>query len=339
MGTENGIFVVGNSRSGTTMMSRILGCHPSVFTFRELHFFEQLWNPEDTQRLPIEQACDLLSRLITIQRNGYLTQKQFQQYREEALKILGKNYSPKYPTEIYQFFLYYETIKEGGLLSCEQTPRNVYYIREILEIFPNGYVINMIRDPRDVMLSQKKKWRRRLLGGEGFSTNTLLRFWCNYHPITMSMLWNSGIQAAARLIDHPRVFNIKFEDLIASPESCIKDLCDRIGLEYVPEMIQIPQIGSSLENDKPDKLGMNPLAVGRWKRGGLDSSEIFLCQRILRDELGKYEYRTEYIQPSIFLLAKNIFLFPVKSLFALLFNFRRTGSIKDTLKRRFIKIN
>ena len=336
MGTENKIFVVGNSWSGTTSMSRILGCHPNIFTFRELHFFEQLWNPEDTQRLAIEQARDLLSRLITIQRNGYLTQKQFQLYREEALKILGKNYSPKYPTEIYQIFLYSETIKEGGLLPCEQTPRNVYYIQEILEIFPTGYVINMIRDPRDVMLSQKNKWRRRLLGGEGFSTITLLRFWCNYHPITISLLWRSGIQAAYRIIDHPRVFNIKFEVLIESPESCIKDLCDRIGLEYVPEMIQIPQIGSSLEKDK---LGMKPLAVGHWKRGGLNSSEIFLCQRILRDELGKYGYRTEYIQPSIFLLIKNIFLFPVKSLLALLFNFRRIGSIIDTLKRRFIKNN
>lgn len=37
-----GIFIVGNSRSGTTMMGRILGNHTDVFTFHELHFFEQL---------------------------------------------------------------------------------------------------------------------------------------------------------------------------------------------------------------------------------------------------------------------------------------------------------
>ncbi|MGY8989337.1 MAG: sulfotransferase, partial [Flavobacteriales bacterium] len=38
------IFVVGNSRSGTTMMGRIIGKHSSVFTFKELHFFGQLWS-------------------------------------------------------------------------------------------------------------------------------------------------------------------------------------------------------------------------------------------------------------------------------------------------------
>jgi len=36
------IFIVGNSRSGTTMLARILGNHDNVFTFHEIHFFEQL---------------------------------------------------------------------------------------------------------------------------------------------------------------------------------------------------------------------------------------------------------------------------------------------------------
>ena len=42
------IFVVGNSRSGTTMMGRILGNHPDIFTFKELHFFGQLWCSNET---------------------------------------------------------------------------------------------------------------------------------------------------------------------------------------------------------------------------------------------------------------------------------------------------
>ena len=34
------IFIVGSSRSGTTMMGRILSNHKDVFTFKELHFLE-----------------------------------------------------------------------------------------------------------------------------------------------------------------------------------------------------------------------------------------------------------------------------------------------------------
>lgn len=36
------IFIVGNSRSGTTMLGRILGKSTYVHTFDELHFFEFL---------------------------------------------------------------------------------------------------------------------------------------------------------------------------------------------------------------------------------------------------------------------------------------------------------
>ena len=43
MSNTKQIFVVGSSRSGTTMMGRILGNHSDVFTFKELHFFGTIW--------------------------------------------------------------------------------------------------------------------------------------------------------------------------------------------------------------------------------------------------------------------------------------------------------
>ena len=44
------IFIVGNSRSGTTMMRRVLGNHPAIFMLEELHFFEQLWSTSDKEK-------------------------------------------------------------------------------------------------------------------------------------------------------------------------------------------------------------------------------------------------------------------------------------------------
>ena len=64
------IFVVGNSRSGTTMMGRILGKHPSVYTFGELHFFGQLCAPPFSSELPKEEIEELAAQLYCIQREG-----------------------------------------------------------------------------------------------------------------------------------------------------------------------------------------------------------------------------------------------------------------------------
>lgn len=331
------IFVVGNSRSGTTMMSRILGRHSCIFSFQELHFFEQLWSPESPQELMLGQACQLLVQLISIQRNGYLTHKKNRYYHDEALNILSPNYIPLSPPEVYRIFLGYETNREGGTIPCEQTPRNIYYLQEILNLFPNAHIINMIRDPRDVMLSQKNKWRRRLLGGHNFPTIALLRFWCNYHPITMSMLWKSGLLAADRINKHPRVTHLRFEDLLESPERCLYDLCNRIRLEYNPEMLQVPQVGSSLDIDQPNRKGINPSAMGRWKHGGLNKSEIYICQRILEEDILKHGYQTKKIQPDIFSLAYYVLIFPFKFALAFLFNTRRSRSLIDTIRRRFTR--
>ena len=68
------IFIVGSSRSGTTMMGRILGKHPDVFTFKELHFFGTIWTNCTESILDKKQQIHLLSRLFCIQQNGLFRQ-------------------------------------------------------------------------------------------------------------------------------------------------------------------------------------------------------------------------------------------------------------------------
>jgi omega-hydroxy-beta-dihydromenaquinone-9 sulfotransferase len=66
------IFVVGNSRSGTTMTGRILNCHKDVFTFNELHFFEQIWQESNATKIyKYDEAVKLLNLLFSLQRDGY----------------------------------------------------------------------------------------------------------------------------------------------------------------------------------------------------------------------------------------------------------------------------
>ena len=40
----------------------------------------------------------------------------------------------------------------------------MYYLENILSYFPNAKVINMVRGQRDVLLSQKDKWKKKFLG-------------------------------------------------------------------------------------------------------------------------------------------------------------------------------
>jgi len=62
------IFIVGNSRSGTTMLGRVFGLHSQVHTFAELQYFENVISSDEMDRtvsLPVERLVEIGARLLT----------------------------------------------------------------------------------------------------------------------------------------------------------------------------------------------------------------------------------------------------------------------------------
>ena len=334
------LFVVGNSRSGTTMMGRILGNHADVFTFGELHFFGQLWSPASTAVLKTELATELTAKLLCIQREGYRTHRQYDNYLNEA-RELCEAFSDKklLPPELFSAFLRYETSRNSKSIPCDQTPRNVFYINEILNYYPQAKIVNMIRDPRDVLQSQKRKWKRRFLGGTDLPIKETLRDWINYHPITISRIWNTAVTAADRFSNNDNVITIYFEKLLADPEMTIEAICDFVKIDFSPSMLDVPQVGSSVNADKPTETGINPNRAGNWNNESiqlnvLNSSDIYINQKLNSDLMKKHKYIPVTIRPNYLRLMFSFLSFPLKVLFAFLFNLDRIKNIRETLKRR-----
>ena len=340
MNLDNMLFVVGNSRSGTTMMGRILGNHPDVYTFGELHFFGQLWSPASSTELNISEATELAAKLFCIQREGYRTHGGHHRFLEEARlfcqDIIGY---PISPVVLFSEFLRFEASLNGKSIPCDQTPRNVFYIDEILTYYPQVKIINMIRDPRDVLLSKKRKWKRRFLGGTNLPLKESFRDWMNYHPITISRIWHTAVTAADKFSENDNVISIYFEKLLAAPEDTVSRICDFVGIDYCQSLLKVPQVGSSVNADKPDSLGINPNRAGNWKsknrnEGKLNSSELYISQKANGSLMRKHNYQPVTMRPNIFYLMLNIVSFPIKSIGAFLFNLSRIKNIRETLKRR-----
>ena len=334
------VFVVGNSRSGTTMMGRILGKHPSVYTFGELHFFGQLCAPPFSSESRKEEIEKVASQLHCIQREGYRTHGNPRRFLGEAQAFLESlTIYPKTQAALFEAFLHHGAAENGGIIPCDQTPRNVFYIADILEIYPKARIINMIRDPRDVLLSQKRKWKRRFLGGSDMPIKETFRDWMNYHPITISHIWRTAVNAAEQFLQHERVTSIYFEELLAQPEATVKRLCGFVGVTYRREMLQIPQVGSSVAEDQPQELGINPHRTHSWHSdttgGELSSAEIYLNQTITAALMKKHNYNPVSIRPNLIDLMLHLLTFPVKLVGAFLFNLDRIKNIHQTLKRRF----
>ena len=334
MSNTKQIFVVGSSRSGTTMIGRILGNHSDIFTFKELHFFGTIWTNNSNQDLNRQEQIDLLSRLLCVQGNGLFNQQNISVFNEEAISLLvHKNICN--PLSIYELFLSTLANENKSIISCEQTPKNMYYLDEILTFFPQAKVINMVRDQRDVLLSQKNKWKRRFLGASKIPLSEAIRSYVNYHPILTSKVWNSSLEHTAKYCKNERVKIVKFEEFLARPESVIKDICNFLAIDFYPEMLNVPVVGSSTEQDNKDSFLIDSSKIEKWKRGGLNSAEIYLSQLTSHKMMSKFSYHLEKFQLPPLLSLFYIITFPVKLVLAFLLNIKRMGNMAEVINKRF----
>ena len=328
------IFVVGNSRSGTTLVGRILDRHPTVFTFNELHFFEELWSPDsDASELSPPEAANLFAQLLDIQRNGYLTRGKTEDFISEAERTISELPPPLSPVAIFAAFLDYETKNAGKTRPCEQTPQNTLYIGEILQEFPEARVIHIIRDPRDILLSQKRRWKRPFLA-DNIPKKEAIRYWLNYHPITISKIWQGNINSVRRFCQDSRVKEVRFEDLVSNPQQIITEICQFLDLSYSDKLLAVPTIGSSDTRDDSAISGVDRSKAQNWYGGGLKDVEIFWCQRFTQILMEEYGYELKAISPNPLNLAISLFSFPLKLALAIPFSLNRVRNLKTAIARR-----
>ncbi len=315
-------------------MARILGNSQEVFTFGELHFFDNFLRTQGHKHyLPVDSASRVFARLLTIQREGYFTRGINTKYIKEARSLLKKiNLNSWTYLDIFSLFLLYECSRASKIIPCDHTPGNVHHIGLILNSYPSARIVNMIRDPRDVIFSQKRKWKRKFLGARNIPYREVFRSWSNYHPITISKLWLSAISAYEQYASHERVCSVRFEDLTANPVAVIKKVCSFLQIDFNPEMLDVPHKGSSHRADSPNKKGLNSSAIGKWRQGGLNKAEIYLCQMITKRKMLQYSYIPEKINPTpLVILAYLLILFP-KAAISLCLNLQRKSKLINLIK-------
>ena len=117
------VFITGNSRSGTTMMMRIMNNHSQVHSINEPHFFEKLWSPQDqNKKLSRKEAFDLYAKLFTGQRAGFFEKPEhhLEKYRKEIEAILSSESAPSTRMAVYAQFMHYEAEVNGKHIPCEK---------------------------------------------------------------------------------------------------------------------------------------------------------------------------------------------------------------------------
>jgi len=191
---------------------------------------------------------------------------------------------------MYTVFLDQYVADKKKIRWAEKTPENIFHVPFIDTLFPNCQFINVIRDGRDVVTSFKKRWGRSAI----FSG---IKQWNKSAELTFSFRkrFSSG-----------RYIEVKYEDLVQSPERETKKMMDFLGEPWTEELLhhqqhhhdfwfnQIEKTVSTQKNEKqPDRHSPSrPIfssSVNRWKQD-LNAIEKAIVHAKIKRNLSRLEY-------------------------------------------------
>ncbi len=336
------IYVAGNSRSGTTLLAQVIGMNSHVHTLHEVHFFERLCDRSTLDTILGENDCvSLLAKLLKTQESGYLSSTVWSQYKQEATEIFENQPFDKMSYfQVYQLFLSHIATENGCGVVCEQTPRNQFYYADILKRVPDARLVYIYRNALDVLASQKHKWKLRKYGASKIPVKEAIRSWANYHPITTSLMWRSGIRnyIEMSMVMGDDLYRVGFEELLNSQDKALIEICKFCNIEYEDSMLEVPTYASSHSRKDMNAKGLSTNAISRWKNQGLlTNPEIWWCQYLCKNELKFLGYETDGTMARVSLAALLLLItFPIKLMTSLVLNF---GKYKNPFKMIFERLN
>jgi Sulfotransferase family len=334
------VFVVGASRSGTNLVRALLNAHPKLWVSGETHYFDDLrprLHGEGAARLEGSDR-DLCEDYLLA-----LSHRAFGQAGDPTESSVAADELRKLAQELggtgdayFEALCRIRAQTHGRERWGEKTPRHVYRIDELLEAFPEAKVVCLVRDPRAVVASYRD-WHG---AGErrGASERPELqadrrRSRRSYNAVLMSLLWRGVVRASFAGLDRhgsERVRIQRFERLAAEPEAEVRELCDWLGLEFEPALLEIPVVNSSYATAG---TGVSAEPVDRW-RTQLSAQEIAVVQSSCGSLMGALGYALEPVSVSRPRLALAWGTVPFAAARAAILNRKRLGRASQYLRRR-----
>ena len=269
------VLVSGVYRSGTTFLAAMLGAHPKLSatssTVKFLRFCFQKYGDmldaasrralvEDTRRR-IETRWNL-----SLDADGIL---------RELDKFPNVGYARVYDTIMRQML----TRDEADVRWVEKLAMQWSDVPIFLEMFPDGRVLHIVRDPRDVTASYKA------MTFEPGNTFLDAAFNCR----------SSMEHARLYERDYPdRFMLVRAEDLAANPDTWVRQLCDCLGLDFDDRMLDPRSFHADGEewstnsSFNEDFARIRPLKP-RWPEH-LSRSELLFVELITQPFLTEFGY-------------------------------------------------
>lgn len=280
--SQNPIFVVGFTRSGTTLLQSLIATQENIYTFPETHFF-----------------CEYLNQYLQL-KDGIISKECLDDFFKKAREFSGLDID-WYEIDYFKMLadkgmltdkMFFENIvkhhlikqvdyKEiSGITWLEKTPYHGFVMEKILQMYPESRFVSIIRHPLPTIYSTKKY----------IHPNETYEFIANKWKRLVNQIEEFKIQ-------HPeKIYSVKHEDLIREPNNVIKEVCRFLMVGFNED-----KLGSFSEIAQK---AVKPFE--QWKEPVLQKSisskdnsnflnnmplkDVLILQNLLKEEISRYGF-------------------------------------------------
>lgn len=279
-------FIVGPSRSGSTLLARMLDAHPELAVLPESWMFVTL------DRLGCVTEFRNKWQYILFMNEVY---RALSEYEDPAATVIAAA-AAKQPAYVGPTRPILENLGEAYMRARsanhwgEKTPSHALRLPEIHAVFPEAKLICIVRDPRDILVSYADRWN----GGK---------------PETLFLMRSAALVryylhhlVSNRAFPPENVHWVTYESLVTNTEATLQGICHFLAIDYDSSMMEYHTHHYLYSNsrliefhrllDKPPTRSR----IGRY-REALTSDQLIMIESFLRHEMNILGYEVRQASP------------------------------------------
>ncbi len=244
---EDLIFIISQPKAGSTLLQRLLAGHPDIQTSAET------W-------LMLHPVYGLRSHGIKTDFNA--------NWASTGVREFLDNYADGEQTyrdgvRSFAATIYGRALeKSGKRLFLDKTPRYTMIVNELYDLFPKAKYVLLLRNPLAILKSELHTY----VNGD----------WQILSAFEPDLVAAPARIIAARELLGNAAFEIRYEDLVSSPEDSVRSLCDFLGIEFDIAMLDYSTTPAPV-GSMNDPVGIHrhtkpsTTSLDKWKELGGDT--------------------------------------------------------------------
>ncbi len=269
-------FIIGASRSGTTLLRLMLNAHSSVYIPDEMNYFHWMDLRTDLSSWRIPRTDDRYRHLVRtyLHDRSRLFSDDLTMLEARILETPDRTLRGPYRT-----LLEHGMKQAGSDVWGEKTPRNLYFVDILHEMFPDGRFLHVIRDPRAVTHSMSTS--------PYYSNETV------FNALNWRRSIRRGVQLLHQHVPRDRYRTVRYEDLVQAPEASVKAICSFLELSFEREMMDFYKTSHRHIHQKIQtpsvQQPVNQKSLDKWKTG-LSEAHVRVVERLCASEMRRFGY-------------------------------------------------